>query len=367
MASRHAQKTRYAPHMDFSTPNVTIKSRTAGAYSNGTPARIFTLSNGMLQMEVLTYGARLISLLAPDRDGKVADVVLGYADGSAYLTDDKFLGCTAGRFANRIAEGRFALDGKTYSLDINNGPNTLHGGAEGFHRRNWTAEPTEDGVRLTLVSPDGDGGFPGTLTATVQIRLAGDSIVLEYLATTDKPTVVNLTNHAYFNLAGEGFPSILDHRLVIHADRFLATDATGIPLGSPRAVAGTPFDFTEPHAMGERIGEENEQIRCGTGYDHTFVLHGPSGELKLAATVTHPASGRRLDIATTEPGVQFYSGNYLNGSGSGQSGRPYGRRSAFCLETQHFPDSPNRPEYPTTVLRPGEEFRSITTLKLSAA
>lgn len=366
MPCHRAQRTRYAPRMAFSTAVVTVTSRIAGVCPDGTPAHIFTLSNGALQAEVLTWGARLISVLAPDRNGEVADVVLGYADWAAYLSDDKFLGCTAGRFANRIAGGRFALDGTNYSLDINNGPNTLHGGAEGFHQRNWTAEPTEDGVRLNLVSQDGDGGFPGTLTATVQYRLARDSIVLEYLATTDQPTVINLTNHAYFNLAGEGSPSILDHELVIHADRFLATEATGIPVGSPVAVAGTPFDFSEPHPIGERIEANNEQIRCGVGYDHTFVLRGPAGLMNVAAILVHPASGRRLEIATTEPGVQFYSGNHLDGSASGKSERPYGRRSAFCLETQHFPDSPNRPEYPTTVLRPGEEFCSTTTLKFSA-
>lgn len=352
--------------MAFSNSVTAVTGRQVGTYPEGSPVQSFTLSNDMLQLEILSYGARITSLTAPDRESVPADVVLGYADWQAYLTDDKFLGCTAGRFANRIKGGRFSLDGETYRLSVNNGPNTLHGGAGGFFRRNWEARVVDDGVSLSLVSEEGDQGFPGTLRATVTYRLQGDTVRIDYRATTDRPTVVNLTNHAYFNLAGEGSPSILDHELTLEADGFVPTDATGIPLGFLAPVKDTPFDFTAPRRVGERIEAEDEQLRAGSGYDHTFVLRGQEGVLRRAATVTHAGSGRRLEIATTEPGVQFYSGNYLSGSGGGRSGRPYERRSALCLETQHFPDSPNQTDFPTTTLRPGALFESTTTLRLMA-
>ncbi|MBE7159101.1 MAG: galactose mutarotase, partial [Rhodospirillales bacterium] len=283
-----------------------------------------------------------------------------------YLEDTYFLGCTVGRYANRIAKGRFSLGGKTYQLDRNNDGNTLHGGSHGLWNLNWNSRILADGVEFSLRSPAGDQGFPGTLSVTARYRLADDEIRLEYEASTDETTVVNLTNHAYFNLAGEGTPSILDHQLQILADAVTPIAEDAIPLGENQAVAGSPFDFTTPHAIGDRIHEAHPQLLNGRGYDHNFVLRGPEGEVRKAAVAVDPHSGRRLEVSTTEPGVQFYSGNYLAGTTRGRAGNPYGFRSAFCLETQHFPDSPNRPEFPSTVLPAAKPFRSTTVWKLGA-
>ena len=344
---------------------VSIKSRPWGIAPDGSAAQSFTVANDTLQLEVLSFGARLTSLHAPDRHGNQADVVLGFSALEPYVEDTAFLGSTVGRYANRIAHGRFSLDGKLYDLDRNDGANTLHGGSDGLWHRTWDERELVDGVEFSLQSRDGDQGFPGAVTVTARYRLDGNKVRLDYEATTDQTTVLNLTNHAYFNLAGEGSATILDHALQIEADAFTPIDAVAIPLGGSLSVSGTPFDFTAPYEIGARIRETHEQLINGRGYDHNFVLRGQDGDLKLAATASHGGTGRKLEVETTEPGVQFYSGNYLDGNKIGKSGRPYHWRSAFCLETQHFPDSPNRPDFPSTVLRPGQTFRSTTVWTLS--
>lgn len=337
-----------------------------GIASDGSAVQSFTLSNGLLTLEVLSYGARVTSLVAPDRSGNRADVVLGYAALEPYLQDKYFLGCTVGRYANRIADGHLILAEHSYQLDLNNNGNTLHGGSDGLWHRNWNGRALPDGVEFTLTSPDGDQGFPGTVSIAARYRLNENRITLDYEATTDQDTVINLTNHAYFNLEGEGSSTILEHELQLFADAFTLINESAIPLGGNQAVAGTPFDFTSPHTIGERIEETEVQLLNGHGYDHNFVLRGESGQMRPAAVARHPASGRRLEVATTEPGIQFYSGNYLDATTVGRSGSPYGFRSAFCLETQHFPDSPNQPGFPSTVLRAGETFRSTTQWTLSS-
>jgi aldose 1-epimerase len=278
------------------------------------------------------------------------------------VRDNKtFFGVIAGRFANRIAKGRFTLDGAAYQVTINDGPNSLHGGTEGFDRRNWTAKEIPSGVEFTLVSPDGDQGFPGTLTTHVRYTLQDNVVRIEYSATTDKPTVLNLTNHTYFNLAGDGHGSILDEVLTINAERYTPINATLIPTGQLASVEGTPFDFTHPEVIGARIDEDDEQLKLGRGYDHNWVLRGGAGKLHPAAQVYSPESGRVLSVETTEPGMQFYSGNFLDGSFTGHTGARYEQRTGLCLETQHFPDSPNQPNFPSTELKPGESFHSVTT------
>ena len=344
---------------------VTVTARPWGIAPDGSAAQIFTIGNGTLQLTVLSFGARVTSLLAPDRDGNVSDIVLGYDALERYMEDTAFLGCTVGRYANRIARGRFTLDGETHQIDTNDGQNTLHGGAHGLWHRNWNGTVLVDGVAFSVRSPDGEGGFPGALSVTVRYRLDGSQVLLEYEAVTDRATVLNLTNHAYFNLGGEGSATVLDHELQIEADAFTPISDDAIPLGSNDAVAGTPFDFTAPHRIGERIHEPHPQLVNGRGYDHNFVLRGEAGTLRTAATALHAGTGRKLQVSTTEPGVQFYTGNYLDGSTIGKGGRPYGWRSALCLETQHFPDSPNQPAFPSTVLRPGETFRSTTCWHLT--
>ena len=344
---------------------VTVTTRPWGIAPDGSAAQSFTISNGTLQLEVLSFGARVTSLLAPDRDGNQGDIVLGYSALEPYVEDTAFLGCTVGRYANRIGRGRFTREGRTYQIDTNDGANTLHGGSDGLWHRNWNATVLADGVEFSLQSPDGDQGFPGALSVVARYRLEGSQIRMEYEATTDQTTVLNLTNHAYFNLAGEGSATVLDHELQIEADAFTGIDAEALPLGTNDPVAGTPFDFTAPHCIGDRIHEPHPQLVNGRGYDHNFVLRGDAGTLRTAATAIHPGTGRKLEVSTTEPGVQFYSGNYLDGSTVGKAGLPYHWRSAFCLETQHFPDSPNQPQFPSTVLHPGESFRSTTVWTLS--
>ena len=343
---------------------VTVTSRPWGIAPDGSAAQSFTLVNDVLVLEVLSFGARVTSLLAPDRAGNVGDVALGFAALEPYVEHTAFLGCTVGRYTNRIARGRFELEGKTYQLSVNDGENTLHGGADGLWHRNWQGRALADGVEFTVESADGDQGFPGNLKVTARYRLDGPRVVLEYEAMTDQVTVVNLTNHAYFNLAGEGSATVLDHELQIEADAFTAIDESAIPLGGQAPVEGTPFDFRAPRRIGDRIHEPHPQLLNGKGYDHNFVLRGEAGVLRPAATVVHRESGRTLSVETTEPGVQFYSGNYLDGSLVGRSGQPYHWRSSMCLETQHFPDSPNHPDFPSTVLRPGERFRSSTVWTL---
>jgi len=292
-------------------------------------------------------------------------VVLGYNNLGDYLHNQEFyFGAVPGRYANRIAHGKFMLDGKSYQLPLNNGPNSLHGGTNGFATHNWSAKEIANGVEFTLVSPDGDQGYPGTLTAHVRYTLAGATVRMEYSATTDKPTVINLTNHAYFNLSGEGSPSILGEKLTLDADQYTPVDSTLIPTGQIAAVAGTPFDFTHATTIGDRIDAANDQLKFAGGYDHNFVVRGTPGTLRPAAKVYDPASGRVLSVATTEPGIQFYAGNFLDGSAKGPSGGPYVKRSGLCLETQHYPDSPNQANFPSTELKPGHTYHSVTTFTM---
>ena len=340
-----------------------------GQTPDGEAVESFTLTNAHgIELRAISYGGIIVSLRVPDRDGRRDDVVLGHDDLAGYLAKPSFFGALVGRYGNRIAGGRFTLDGRTYTLATNNGPNHLHGGVRGFDKRVWKAQPFERpgtaGLVLTRTSPDGEEGYPGNLAVRVTYTLTDrDEVGFDYFATTDKPTVVNLTQHSYFNLAGDGKRDVLGHELMIDADRFTPVDKTLIPTGVLAAVAGTPFDFRKPAAIGARIGADDEQIRNGGGYDHNFVLNGRGEGRAPVIRVFEPTTGRTLDIATTEPGVQFYSGNFLDGSVTGKAGHVYGKRYGFCLETQHFPDSPNHPGFPSTVLRPGKEYRSKTVLK----
>jgi aldose 1-epimerase len=349
-----------------------IERKPFGATAAG-EAFLFTLAReGSPTVTVTNQGGFIVSILAADRVGKVADVVLGYKDHAGYVSARDFMGCLVGRYANRIAKGRFVLDGKTYSLATNNGPNALHGGPTGFHARLWTPKvvsgPDGEALELTYVSKDGEEGYPGTLTAKVVYSLRADGgLVIDYAATSDAPTVVNLTNHAYFNLAGEGEGTILGHELQLESDAFTPVDATLIPTGAFAPLDGTPFDFRKPTAIGARIDAADEQIRRGGGYDHNFVLRGKLGELRKVARVSEPKSGRVLEVYTTEPGIQFYSGNFLDGSLTGKSGKPYVKRAGLCLEAQHYPDSPNRPEWPSVVLRPGQTYRQMTVYRVTVA
>ena len=350
-----------------------IEKNPFGKTASGEAIEIFTLTRtGAPAIAVTNLGGHIVSILAPGRDGKVADVTLGYAGFAGYLADTSYFGSLVGRYANRIAKGRFTLDGKTYTLATNNGPNALHGGPTGFQKRVWAARvvsgPEGDALELTYVSRDGEEGYPGTLTAKVVYSLRADGgLAIDYTATTDAPTVVNLTNHAYFNLAGEGEGTVLGHEMQIEADAYTPVDATLIPAGEKRQVEGTPFDFRKPVAIGARIDAVDEQLRAGGGYDHNYVLRGQAGDLRLAARVVEPKSGRALEVLTTEPGIQFYSGNFLDGKVTGKSGKPYLKRGGFCLEAQHFPDSPNRPEWPSVVLRPGQTYRQTTVYRLTVA
>lgn len=341
-----------------------------GTLPDGAVIERFTLSNGSLVAEVISYGAILASLRVPDRAGALANVVLGYAGLEGYLADDASFGATVGRYANRIASGSFAIDGTTYRLPINNGPNSIHGGIKGFSKRVWQADGAveADGpmVALRYVSADGEEGYPGELSVEVRYTLAADAIRIDYAATTTKPTVLNVTNHSYFNLAGEGTGSIEGHEVMIAADAFTPVTAELIPTGEIRSVAGTPLDFRAPHTIGSRIRVDDEQILRARGYDHNFVLSdNPERKARLAVRVREPASGRVMEVLTSEPGVQLYTGNFLNGRHRGTSGRAYRQSDGFCLETQHFPNSPNEPRFPITLLRPGETFRSRTEYRFS--
>jgi aldose 1-epimerase len=338
-----------------------------GTMPSGEPVELFTLTNPQgIEVRAITYGGIIVSLRTPDRDGRPGDVVLGYDSLDGYLRESPYFGAIIGRYGNRIARARFTLDGRIHQLAANNGVNHLHGGVRGFDKVLWAGEPlTTDstvGVVFTYVSPDGEEGYPGTLTARVTYTLTDDGrLEFDYLATTDRATPVNLTQHSYFNLAGAG--DILGHELMVAAGRYTPVDSTLIPTGELAPVDGTPFDFRIPTAIGARIGADHEQLANGLGYDHNFVLDRDAPGLMLAARVVEPASGRTLDIWTTEPGLQFYSGNFLDGSITGKGGRVYGYRTGFCLETQHFPDSPNQPAFPSTILRPGAEYRSSTVLR----
>jgi len=330
-----------------------------GRLPDGTPVDRFALSSGRgVEVRLMSYGAAIISVRAPDREGRVEDVVLGFDALDDYLTKARYFGTIVGRFGNRIARGRFELDGVTYQLAVNNGANHLHGGIRGFDKAVWHAEPFErdgnTGVAFTYTSVDGEEGYPGTLTVSVSYTLtAGNDLVLDYRATCDRPTPINLTNHSYFNLAGRGCGDILQHLLRLNADRYTPVDETMIPTGAVAGVADTPFDFRWPSLIGARINDDDEQLRRAGGYDHNYVLNGAG--MRQAAHVVDRTSGRTLDVATTEPGVQFYAGNNLDLARNG-----FARRSAFCLETQHFPDSPNHPNFPSTILRPGQTYESTT-------
>ena len=331
-------------------------------------ARLYTLKNDELEIRLTNYGGIITHIFAPDRDSVMADVVLGYDSLASYLDDSPYFGALIGRYGNRIAGGTFELDGQRYRIPTNNNANTLHGGDRGFDKRLWTAHPfaSEDtaGVELNYRSVDGEEGYPGNLDVTVTYRLVGPELSIRYEARTDRATPVNLTNHTYFNLAGGG--SILDHELLLNADRYTPVDAGLIPTGELAPVAGTPFDFTQPKPIGRDITADNEQLRLGGGYDHNFVLRRTEEDVLMqAATVYEPTSGRTLEVVTSEPGLQFYSGNFLDGSNVGKGGTPYTHRTGFCLETQHFPDSPNQPDFPGTILQPGETYESRTVYRFS--
>jgi aldose 1-epimerase len=344
-----------------------------GKTSDGRPIDRYTLKNANgLEADVITWGAIVTRLLVPDRSGTPGDVVLGFDTLDGYLAQHPYFGAIVGRYGNRIAKGRFTLNGKTYTLATNNGPNSLHGGLKGFDKHVWTARPVSsadgDAVELTYVSKDGEEGYPGTLTAKVTYTLTRDNALrIDYDLTTDQDTVANVTNHSYFNLAGQGNGDILSHEITIDADRFTPVDETLIPTGELRPVGNTPFDFRAPTAIGARITRADEQITFGKGYDHNFVLNGTPGTLRRAVRVTERTSGRAMEVYTTEPGVQFYTGNFLDGSLTGKSGKVYKFRYGFCLETQHFPNSPNTPSFPSTVIKAGDHYRSQTEYRFPAA
>jgi aldose 1-epimerase len=338
-----------------------------GVMPDGTAIESFTFSNGRgIEIQAISYGGIITSLRAPDRQGRPGDIVLGYDSLEGYLRDNSpYFGAIIGRYANRIAKGRFELGGVAYQLATNNGPNHLHGGDKGFDKVAWRGEPiqtaSEVGVAFTRTSPDGEEGYPGTVRVRVAYTLTGrDELRVTYEATSDKPTPINLTQHSYFNLSGDASRDILSHELAIEADRYTPVDATLIPTGQLAAVERTPFDFRKPTAIGARIAADHPQLAAGGGYDHNFVLNRSGAGLSPAAVLRDPATGRTVTIATTEPGMQFYSGNFLDGRITGKSGRVYRHRFGLCLETQHFPDSPNQPEFPSTILAPGQTYRSET-------
>jgi aldose 1-epimerase len=352
-------------------PTVTVAP--FGTMPDGKTVEVYTLTNNRgMEVRAITYGAIIQAIRVPDRSGQLADVTLGFDSLAGYLGDSPYFGAVVGRYANRIARGRFTLDGRTYRLATNNGPNSLHGGVKGFDKVVWRARSFQRGDSVGVIfehtSPDGNEGYPGTLRVTVTYTLTqANELVVDYAATADKPTPVNLSQHSYFNLAGEGSGDILEHRLTIDADRYTPVDSTLIPTGELASVAGTPFDFRQPTAVGARIEQPDQQLAYGKGYDHNFVLNRRGPGLVHAAHVEDPASGRTLDISTTEPGLQFYSGNFLDGTITGKRGHVYRHRSAIVLETQHFPDSPNHPNFPSTILRPGREFRSRTVFGFGTA
>jgi aldose 1-epimerase len=343
------------------TANAGVTKASWGKTSEGTPVELYTLTDSELTVTITTFGARVVSIVAPDKTGKKADVVLGYDNVAQYEADKStYFGAIVGRYGNRIAKGTFTIDGKTYHIPLNNNGNALHGGPAGFSTKVWTGKEIPDGVEMTLVSPDGDMGFPGELTVHVRYVLVGKSLRILYSATTTKPTVVNVTNHSYFALGGEGKGTILGDELLIPADKYTPTDALLIPTGELAPVAGTPFDFRKATAIGARISDDNVQLKQAGGYDHNFVLNGGGTGLHVAAEVYDPSSGRTLKVTTTEPGVQFYSGNFLDGTLKGKSGAMYAKNFGLCLETQHFPDSPNEKAFPTTELLPGHTMHSET-------
>jgi len=349
-----------------------VRKATFGKTADGKPVDLYTLTNSNgLEVRAMTYGGIIVSMRVPDRKGKLADVVLGHDDFDGYLVNPPYFGAIVGRYANRIANGTFTLDGVKYTLPKNDGQNTLHGGLIGFNKVIWDAKEFKNekgvGVAFNYLSKDGEEGFPGNLKVKVSYTLTNENqLIIDYEATTDKATPINLTQHTYFNLAGEGNGDILGHEVMLNADRFTPADKTLIPTGEIRPVKGTPLDFTTPATIGSRINDNYEQLLIGHGYDHNFVIKRKDNSLTLAARAREPNSGRVLEVYTTEPAVQLYSGNFLDGTIVGKQGHAYKKRDGFCLETQHFPDSPNHPDFPSTILRPGTTFRSQTVFKFSA-
>ena len=361
-------------------PAATLTHEPFGQTHDGTPVQIYTLRNAQgCEARITNYGGIIVSLKVPDRRGELADIVLGFDRLADYLSPDylkacPFFGAMIGRYGNRIARGTFTLSGQDYHIPPNDGANALHGGAHGFDKQVWEPVPaaeTTDGISLKLryVSADGEEGFPGRLTATVTYTLLeNNALRVEMEAVTDKETVVNLTQHTYFNLHGAGQGDILSHEVTLHAGRFVPIDAQSLPLGNLRPVAGTPFDFTRPTAIGARIDADDEQLKHGQGYDHTFVRDGDLSDTTeyLFARVSEPTTGRVLEVSSTQPGVQFYTGNLLDGTITGKGGRHYAKHNAFCLEPQHFPDSPNQPAFPSVTLKPGENYRHTITYRFSS-
>ncbi|NOY58414.1 MAG: galactose mutarotase [Calditrichaeota bacterium] len=346
-----------------SKAEMNVQKEPFGKTPDGTEIELYTLTNyNGMKARIMTYGAILVSLKVPDRNGKLADITLGYDDLAGYIKNNPYFGATVGRYANRIAKGQFTLDGVEYQLAQNDGENHLHGGARGFDKVIWKGEPVKEGntvgVKLTYLSKDGEEGYPGNLLCTVVYKLTNENtLTISYEATTDKATIINLTHHSYFNLAGQGNGDILNHELMINADKYTPVDKGLIPTGEIRSVKNTPMDFTTPHTIGSRIAEVEG------GYDHNYILNKDPGVMGLVARVFEPTSGRVMEIYSTEPGVQFYSGNFLDGSITGKSGKVYRKYYGFCLEPQHFPDSPNEPQFPSVILNPGGKFKSESIYK----
>ncbi len=349
-----------------------VEGEVFGRGPGGTQVEIFTLTNkNGMEVMITNYGGIVVSLKVPDRNGRLDDVVLGYDSIDDYTKNNPYFGCIVGRYGNRIGGGKFTLQGKEYKLATNNGPNHLHGGEQGFDKVTWKATPKEtfEGPALALhyISPDGEEGYPGRLDCTVVYTVTHENeLRIEYVAATDQDTIVNLTHHSYFNLAGAGSGDILDHVVTIYADHFTPVDEGLIPTGEIHPVRGTPFDFTQPIKIGARINQSNQQLKYGQGYDHNWVLRNQGGSLSPAAKVVEETTGRVMEVYTTEPGMQFYTGNFLDGSHIGKGGKPYKRRYGFCMETQHYPDSPNRPNFPSVVLKAGERYETRTVYKFSA-
>ena len=351
-----------------STP---VKREPFGKMADGKAVERFTLTNANgVVLQAINYGGIITSLRVPDRNGRLDDIVLGFDNLDGYLEDHPFFGAIIGRYGNRIAKGAFTLEGKTYKLATNNGVNHLHGGNKGFDKVLWTAEPVagRNAIAFTRTSPDGEEGYPGNLRVRVTYTLTeANELIVDYSATTDKATPVNLTQHSYFNLAGQASGDILGHQLMINADRYTPVNDTLIPTGELAPVAGTPFDFRKSTAIGERINQKDAQLTNGKGYDHNWVLNRKGDGRQLAARVVEPKTGRTLEITTTEPGIQFYSGNFLDGTLTGKAGAVYKHRTGFCLETQHYPDSPNQPKFPSTILKPGAEYKTSTVFTFGVA
>ena len=345
----------------MTNPSGNITKAPFGRTPERQPVDIYTLRNANgVEARICNYGGIIVSLKVPDKNGKLGDVVLGYDNLDSYIKNNPFFGCVVGRYANRIAKGKFTLNGKEYTLAVNNGPNALHGGLKGFDKVVWEAKSIASssgpGLELRYLSKDGEEGYPGNLSVTAVYTLTADNgLRLDYTATTDQDTVINLSQHSYFNLAGRG--DVLNHEVMIAADKFTPVDETLIPLGELRPVKGTPLDFTKPMKIGARINADDEQIKLGSGYDHNYVLDKPAGKLALAARIFEPTSGRVMEVLTTEPGLQFYTANHLGGI-TGKGGWAYQSRNAFCMEPGHFPDSPNHPTFPSVVLKPGQTYRN---------